>query len=120
MTNCKFCGQQNADDATYCAGCKRPLSAAAATAAQPLTGAGAPTTAEPAEAAYTCKACGYIFGPFDEVCARCKAPRGATSSPAGSALAPAAYAAGAAVPSTGVYILGSEFREENTSVSGRG
>jgi hypothetical protein len=120
MISCKFCGQQNADDATYCAGCKRPLSAAAAPPAQPLIENAAPGTPQAAEASYTCKACGYIFGPFDEVCARCKAPRGATSSPAGSPAAPAVYVPGAMVPGTGAYLPGSEFREENTSGMGAG
>jgi hypothetical protein len=118
MTNCKFCGQQNADDATYCGGCKRPLPAA--TAPQPLTGEATPGASQATAPPDACQACGYIFGPFDEVCARCKAPRGATSSPTGSALAPAAYAPGAAVPRTGADIPGSEMREENTSGSGPG
>lgn len=124
--HCAYCGGQNPEDARFCAHCARSLQPASAAATPPpaqpvpaaqpdrvpLTGdpidpppgpGGAPSPAAPTGAPYTCAVCGYVLGPFDQACARCKTPRGMRVDPA------------AAMPGTYMPVPGLEAGMVNTS-----
>lgn len=93
---CSFCGGANPDDGAFCAHCGQPLrpgtqppSAASPAPGLDVTQAlqtpppvpGQPTAAPQAVGPYTCLVCGYILGPLDAVCMRCKTPRGMKVNP---------------------------------------
>lgn len=111
---CAFCGGANPADADVCVHCAKPIAGASsgASADQPDVRSQAPTlnyvpvANYPGDAQavgpYTCVVCGYVLGPADSVCTRCKTPRGMQVDP--QSAVPGAFA-----PTSALYA------EQNTS-----
>lgn len=97
---CTACGMNNADGARFCSGCGRPL-AAPLTGEAPSPAAPSPVQPAPSPAPYTCAVCGYMLGPFDQVCGRCRTARGMRLNPQS--------------PTPGAYVPAAGFALENTS-----
>ncbi len=106
---CAFCGGANPDDGAFCAHCGQPLRPNAQQQVPPPVAAGPAPLGEPTQqipppmlgqaptmqvpppvpgqpaqelaGPYTCRVCGYVLGPVDTVCTRCKTPRGMQVNP---------------------------------------